>query len=74
MLLKTIYNIFKKLKSKGIIIFEEESRRKFNLTKNILQNIENILSDNNGLEVNEIKGGLEKQRVEIITTLTSYSN
>ena len=49
------------MKSKGIIIFEEESRKKFNITKNIRQKIENILSDNNGLEVNEIKDGLKSK-------------
>ena len=51
------------------------SGRKFRLSKDIHQKIENILSYDNDLEVNEIKDELEKKGLERNSnTLTIYLN
>ena len=47
------------MRGKGLIICKEESGRKSNLTKDIQQKIENILSEDNDLEVNMLKDELE---------------
>ena len=62
---KAVYNNFEKLRTKGIIINKIRSSRKSRLTNDLEIKINQILSDDNDLDVSEIKNEFYEQGIEV---------